>query len=75
MEAGGLLVTIIDLLHPEGLSAAGAIARAHEKNCKKAGKMVDGTFVKAEDCEDVCVYCAGSGEWEVGQQRYVIEFL
>lgn len=49
MEAGDLLVTIINLLHPMGLDLETCLKAAYEKIKDRKGRMVDGTFKKEGD--------------------------
>lgn len=49
LEAGDVLVTLINLLHPLGLDLETCLAAAYEKIKGRTGKMVGGTFVKSED--------------------------
>jgi NTP pyrophosphatase (non-canonical NTP hydrolase) len=44
LEAGDVLVTIINLLHPMGLDMETCLKAAYEKIKDRKGKMVDGTF-------------------------------
>jgi NTP pyrophosphatase (non-canonical NTP hydrolase) len=49
MEAGDVLVTLINLLHPYNLDLKTCLAAAYEKIKDRDGKMIGGTFVKKED--------------------------
>ena len=46
LEAGDVLVTMINVLHPYGLDLETCLWAAYEKISKRTGKMVDGMFVK-----------------------------
>jgi len=46
LEAGDVLVTMINGLHPYGLDLETCLWAAYEKISKRTGKMVDGMFVK-----------------------------
>jgi NTP pyrophosphatase (non-canonical NTP hydrolase) len=48
LEAGDVLVTIINLLHPMGLDMETCLKAAYEKIKDRKGKMVNGTFKKEE---------------------------
>lgn len=49
MESGDVLVTLVNWLYPKGAGLDWPLSMAHEKNCRKTGRMVGGTFVKSED--------------------------
>jgi NTP pyrophosphatase (non-canonical NTP hydrolase) len=49
MESGDVIVTLINWLYPKGAGLDWPLSMAHEKNCKKTGRMVNGTFVKDGD--------------------------
>jgi NTP pyrophosphatase (non-canonical NTP hydrolase) len=49
MEAGDVIVTMINILHPYGLDLEMCLSAAYEKIKNRTGKMVDGQFVKQED--------------------------
>jgi len=51
MEAGDVIVTLINLLHPLGLNLETCLAAAYEKIKDRQGKMINGTYVKSEDLE------------------------
>jgi NTP pyrophosphatase (non-canonical NTP hydrolase) len=46
MEAGDVIVTLINLLHPLGLDLETCLDAAYQKIKNRKGKMVGGTFVK-----------------------------
>lgn len=46
MEAGDLIVTLINTLHPLGLSMAGCLGVAYKKIKDRTGQMVDGKYVR-----------------------------
>jgi len=46
---GDVLVTLINLLHPYGLDLETCLAAAYDKIKDRAGRMVNGTYVKSED--------------------------
>jgi NTP pyrophosphatase (non-canonical NTP hydrolase) len=49
LEAGDVIVTLINILHPYGLDLESCLAAAYEKIKDRRGKMVDGTFKKEID--------------------------
>lgn len=49
MEAGDVLVTLINLLHPYGLNLETCLSAAYEKIKDRTGEMRNGTYVKTED--------------------------
>lgn len=49
MEFGDVMVTGVNWLYPKGAGLDWPLSMAHEKNCRKTGRMVGGTFVKSED--------------------------
>jgi NTP pyrophosphatase (non-canonical NTP hydrolase) len=51
MEAGDVIVTLINLLHPLGLDLETCLGAAYEKIKDRQGKMINGTYVKSEDLE------------------------
>jgi NTP pyrophosphatase (non-canonical NTP hydrolase) len=51
MEAGDLIVTLINFLHPLGLNLETCLAAAYKKISKRTGKMVNGTFVRDREAE------------------------
>ena len=46
LEAGDVLVTLINLLHPYGLNLETCLAAAYQKIKDRTGRMENGTFVK-----------------------------
>ena len=46
LEAGDVLVTLINLLHPFGLDLETCLSAAYGKIKNRTGKMVNGQFVK-----------------------------
>jgi NTP pyrophosphatase (non-canonical NTP hydrolase) len=51
LEAGDVIVTLINLLHPMGLDLETCLAAAYDKIKDREGKMVNGTYVKQEDLD------------------------
>ena len=49
MEAGDVLVTLINFLHPYNLDLETCLSAAYLKIKDRTGKMENGTFVKSED--------------------------
>ena len=49
MEAGDVLVTLINILHPLGLNLSTCLDAAYNKIDRRTGRMVNGTFVKDEE--------------------------
>lgn len=49
LEAGDVLVTLINLLHPEGLDLETCLAAAYEKISKRTGQMINGQFVRDKE--------------------------
>ena len=46
LEAGDVLVTLINILHPYGLDLETCLAAAYNKIKDRTGQMVNGTFVR-----------------------------
>jgi NTP pyrophosphatase (non-canonical NTP hydrolase) len=51
LEAGDVLVTLINLLHPMGLDLETCLDAAYQKIKDRKGRMINGSFVKSEDIE------------------------
>ena len=49
LEAGDVLVTLINILHPYNLDLETCLAAAYNKIKNRTGQMVNGTYVKSED--------------------------
>lgn len=49
MEAGDVIVTLINLLHPYGLDLGTCLGAAYEKIKDRKGQMINGSYVKEED--------------------------
>jgi NTP pyrophosphatase (non-canonical NTP hydrolase) len=50
LEAGDVLVTLINLLHPFGLDLETCLDAAYNKIKDRTGKMVDGQFERDDKC-------------------------
>jgi len=52
MEAGDVLVTMVNLLHPLGLDLETCLSAAYEKIKDRTGHMENGTFVRDREVTD-----------------------
>jgi len=67
LEAGDVIVTLINLLHPMGLDLETCLSAAYEKIKNRTGKMENGTFVrdKPEGCEVKPTITGHGTGWQV----------